>query len=446
MSISAAGRTTERTMKTVTPEEKRTSRAAFYGLLVDYWEIMLPVVALGPAMAYFLPADLPIETKTTLAFLTFASAFIGRPLGSVIFGHFADTLGRKRTTVLCSAGLGFSVLLVALLPGYDVAGLWGLVGVLALRLTGGIFMGGQYTGANPLAMEASEKSRRGFVGGFIASAWPVAYIAVSLLTALLVAVMPSGSDTSAYTTWGWRIPFLLGAAMGFGLFLYVRKTAESEVWAASKSKVKRSRSPLSELFRGNNLRNLAQLFLLMTGIWFAIQMLTIAPTGLLISYLGLPTERVIWGLLLANVALYPCYLLFGVGGQRFGRRKMLIVAGVLTGVISVPAMAVMLHIINADGPFWLAMVCYTISLCISVAPNAIIIPYACERFKTEVRASGYGVGSTLAVIIPGLYSFILLGLAHFIRYEYGVVVLLGIGAACMVAGAALGPETKDTDL
>lgn len=447
MSTSAAERTYERATATDT-ERKRTSRAAFYGLLVDYWEILLPVVALGPAMAYFVPADVPTQTKTTLTFLTFATAFLGRPLGSIIFGHLADTLGRQRTSALCSVGLGLSVLLVAFVPGHDIIGLWGLAAVLVLRLLGGVFMGGQYTGANPLAMESADKSRRGFIGGFIASAWPVAYIAVSLLTSLLVAVLPSGSPTSAYSVWGWRIPFIIGAAMGFALFLYIRKTEESEVWKANKEKGKhaaKSRSPLAELFRGDNLRNLSQVFLLMTGIWFGIQMLTVAPTGLLISYMGLPGQDVIWGLLLANAALWPCYLWLGALGQRYGRRRMLIVFGALTGTVSVASLIGMLQVLNSDGPFWLAMVFYAVSLCISVAPNAIMIPYICERFKTGVRASGYGIGHTLAVIIPGLYSFILIGLGKLIPYEYGIVVLLGVGAICIVAGAGLGPETKDTD-
>jgi MFS family permease len=273
-------------------------------------------------------------------------------------------------------------------------------------------------------------------------------VAVSLLTALLVAVLPTGSPTSAYSTWGWRIPFFLGAFMGFALFLYVRKTAESEVWIANKHKEKQTqtaRSPLAELFRGDNLRNLSQVFLLMTGIWFGIQILTVAPTGLLISYMGLPGQDVIWGLLLANIALWPCYLLLGSLGQRLGRRHTLIVFGVLTGTVAVAALIGMLQVLNSDGPFWLAMVFYAVSLCISVAPNAIMIPYICERFKTGVRASGYGIGHTLAVIIPGLYSFILIGLGKLIPYEYGMVVLLGVGAVCIVAGAALGPETKETD-
>ncbi|QYN18580.1 MFS transporter [Amycolatopsis sp. DSM 110486] len=448
MSTSAAGRTTLPGTKAKTSGQ-RAARAAFYGLLVDYWEIMLPVIALGPAIEYFLPSTLPPQTKSTLTFLTFAAAFLGRPIGSVIFGHLADTLCRRRTTVVCSVGMGFAVLLVAFLPGYESVGMWGLAGVLLLRLLGGIFMGGQYTGANPLAMESAEKSRRGVVGGFIASAWPVSYVAVSLLTAVLVVVFPSGSATSAYATWGWRIPFLIGAVMAFVLFAYARKTAESQAWAANKAKEEqaaKTRSPLRELFRGDNLRSLGQVFLLMTGIWFAIQMLTVAPSGLLISYLHLPSQTVIWGILAANVVLFPCYLLLGAWGQRFGRRRTLIVCGVLTGTVSVGCVIGMLRTLGTGGPFWLAMVFFTIALCISVAPNAVLIPYLCERFHVGVRASGYGIGFTLAVIVPGLYSFMLIGLGKVISYEYGVAVLLVIGAVCTVAGAVLGPETKDVDL
>ncbi|ODU06089.1 MAG: hypothetical protein ABS81_05600 [Pseudonocardia sp. SCN 72-86] len=448
MSISAA---TSHVDESKQARAKRTARAAFFGLVVDYWEIMLPVVALGPAIVYFIPTDLPAETKATLTFLTFAAAFLGRPLGSVIFGAMADRLGRQKTSAICSVGLGVSVLLVALLPGYGSIGLWGLAGVLLLRLLGGVFMGGQYTGANPLAMESAEKHRRGIVGASIASAWPVAYVIVSLVTALLVAIMPSGSPTSAYSVWGWRIPFVIGAIMAAVLFLYLRKTEESQVWTAAQRREaaerrKKQKSPLSELFRGENLRNLAQVFLLMTGIWFAIQILTVAPSGLLISYMKVPSQTVLWGLLVANVVFWPCYLIAGAASQRFGRRKTLIVLGVLSGTVSIASMIAMLQILNSGGPFWLAMVFFTISLCVSVAPNALMIPYVCERFATSVRASGYGIGYTLAVIIPGLYSFMLLGLGKFMKYEYGTVALLAIGAVCVVIGAALGPETKDVDL
>ncbi|MEV6898922.1 hypothetical protein [Amycolatopsis sp. NPDC051372] len=115
--------------------------------------------------------------------------------------------------------------------------------------------------------------------------------------------------------------------MAFVLFAYARKTAESQAWAANKAKEEqaaKTRSPLRELFRGDNLRSLGQVFLLMTGIWFAIQMLTVAPSGLLISYLHLPSRSVIWGILAANVVLFPVTC----SSARFGRRRTLIVCGI----------------------------------------------------------------------------------------------------------------------
>nr|WP_300047081.1 MFS transporter [uncultured Nocardioides sp.] len=434
---------------------RRAPRAAFYGLFVDYWEIMLPVVALGPAMAYFLPDSLSPTTKATMTMMTFAAAFLGRPLGSIVFGHFADSLGRQRTTTMCAVGLTVSVLLVACLPGYEQVGLWGLGGVLVLRLLGGVFMGGQYTGANPLAMESVEKYRRGLVGGAIASAWPVAYIAVSLLTSLLVAVMPVGDASSSYSVWGWRIPFVIGAVLAFLLFLYLRNTEESPLFQRDSddadagshvAQPAKKRSPLRELLTGPNRRNLAQVFLLMTGIWFAIQILTVAPSGLFITYLGQDSRSVLWGLLLANVVLFPCYLVYGALGQRFGRRRTLIVAGSLCGTVAVASLVAALRTIDDGRPFALAMVFFTVSLCLGVAPNALMIPYICERFPTGVRASGYGVGYTAAVVIPGFYSFMLVWLSDLVPYEYGTAVLLAVGAVCMTLGAALGPETKDVDL
>lgn len=433
---------------------RRAPRAAFYGLVVDYWEIMLPVVALGPAMPYFLPESLSPTTKATMTMMTFAAAFLGRPIGSVVFGHFADSLGRQRTTTLCAVGLTASVLLVAFLPGYEQVGLWGLAGVLALRLLGGVFMGGQYTGANPLAMESVQKHQRGFVGGAIAAAWPVAYVAVSLLTSLLVAIMPVGDSHSTYVVWGWRIPFVIGSALAFVLFLYLRKTEESPLFKEAQAvpatsgapATTRRRSPLVELLAGPHRRNLAQVFVMMTGIWFAIQILTVAPSGLLITFLEQDSKQVLWGLLLANIALAPCYLIFGVLGQRYGRRPTLMIAGLLLGVVGVPSLFAALKTINDGGPFALAMVFFTISLCLGVAPNALMIPYICERFPTNVRASGYGVGYTVAVVIPGFYSFMLVWLSSFLPYEYGTVILLTVGAICITVGAGLGPETRDVDL
>src|SRR5262249_58540107 len=103
----------------LTPQARRAIGAAFLGFFVDNYDIFLPVIALAPAMAYFIPPTLSPSTAAIVSAMIFATTLIGRPLGALIFGHFADTLGRKRTTVVAVTGFGVVTLLIALLPGYE---------------------------------------------------------------------------------------------------------------------------------------------------------------------------------------------------------------------------------------------------------------------------------------------------------------------------------------
>ena len=167
--------------------------------------------------------------------MIFATTLIGRPLGALIFGHFADTLGRKRTTVVAVGGFGVVTLLIALLPGYERWGSAVIFIFIALRLIDGIFLGGEYTSANPLAMEHCPKPKRGFYGAVIQSAASVGTAAISLVTLAVLLVLPAGDLTSPYVQWGWRIPFLVGAVMAFALaYYYHYAVEESDVWKKSR--------------------------------------------------------------------------------------------------------------------------------------------------------------------------------------------------------------------
>lgn len=101
---------------------------------------------------------------------------------------------------------------------------------------------------------------------------------------------------------------------------------------------------------------------------------------------------------------------------------------------------------GAHGSLLLTMVLYTIALCFTISPWGIVTSYISERFSTGVRSSGYGVGYSLAVIIPSFFSFYLLGLAKLIPYAYTPLVLLGIAGLLQIIGAFIGPETRDVAL
>lgn len=435
----------------VTAEEmptrsKKAARAAFLGFAVDYYDIYLPVVALAPAIHYFQPETISGSLETTLFYLTFAFTLIGRPIGSAIFGSLSDKIGRRKSTLIAVAGFTVATFLMAALPGYEAWGYGGLGALMFLRLVGGVFMGGEYTSANPLALESCPKEKRGFVGALIASAYPVGYIAISLVTLPLLKLLPIQGLYSDYVQWGWRIPFIIGGLLGIAFFWYFyRSIEESQVWEEAKKTASEEKAPLRQLFGGDNGRRLLQVMVLMSGLWFAVQSIVSPMSGLLITHLKQGSDSVTTALLLSNVALFLGYLAYGRLGQKHGRRKVLFLSGLGTATISAITFYGTVHLLRGGESFPLAMVVYTICLVVAIAPYGVATVYLLEAFPTRVRASGYGVAYSLSLVIPSFYSFYMLWLSNVMPYVYTPLVLIVIGGVLTAVGAKLGPETKDVD-
>ncbi|HEX3996488.1 MAG TPA: MFS transporter, partial [Acetobacteraceae bacterium] len=127
---------------------RRCIIAGFIGFAVDFFDIYLPAMVLTPVITYFEPKGLSETTTTTIYYFTVATTLLGRPCGAIIFGHWADKIGRRLVTMVSIAGFGTLTGLVALLPGYSSIGVWSLVLLLVLRFIGGVFMGGEYTSNN----------------------------------------------------------------------------------------------------------------------------------------------------------------------------------------------------------------------------------------------------------------------------------------------------------
>lgn len=425
------------------PQARRAVWGAFVGFFVDNYDIFLPVIALAPAMAYFIPKDLAPTTAAIVAAMIFATTLIGRPLGAIIFGHFADTLGRKKITVVCVLGFGVVTLLIAALPGYQHWGDAVLWVFILLRLIDGIFLGGEYTSANPLAMEYSPKAKRGFYGALIQSAASLGTAAISLVTLAVLYFLPAGDINAPYVQWGWRIPFVFGALMAFGLaYYYHNSVEESEVWRKA-GKAARTESPLKALFRGENLRSFLQVFVVMTGFWLSLNAALAIMPGLLVRRLHVTGTHLTFMLVVAYVVLAIFYVLGGIVSQRIGRRAYLMATSAISAVVGTFCYYKLLGAQPGDLPTIGLLA--TITTVLVVLPGALGCVYINERFQTGVRASGFGLGYSLAIILPAFYVFYQAGLAHFMPFHYTVLVLVVVGAALIFIGAAVGPETKDVD-
>jgi MFS family permease len=423
------------------PRAKHAIRGAWFGFFVDMFDIYLPIVVLAPALIYFVPPDLDTTTKAVISGTIFAATLLGRPVGSVIFGHFADSIGRKRTTIISVSGFGVITGLMALLPGYQQWGLAAVILLIVLRLVDGVFLGGEYTSANPLAMEYSPKEKRGFYSALIMSGYPLAFAAISAITTVLLLFIPAGDINSPYVQWGWRIPFVIGSLLAFALvFYYVYLVDESELFEESGG----GGSPLRQLFtERENLLSFLQVFVLMTGFWLTLQTVAAILPGLLGSQVGLSQTNTTITLVVANVVLVGGYLASGVISQRVGRRPFLIVYGLVAAVVGTFLYWVLLSAPPQN--LFLVILLTTVITLLVVSCWGITTAYINERFQTGIRASAFGIGYSLAVVLPSLYAYYQAGLAAFMPFEYTVLVLLVIGSLLMVVGAVWGPETKDVD-
>jgi MFS family permease len=421
---------------------RRALWAAFIGFFVDMFDAYLPVVALGPAMAYFQPPALSPALQSTLFYIVFALSLVGRPVGAALFGHYSDKLGRRKVTLISMAGFALVTFLIGLLPGYETWGLASVSLLIFLRFVDGVFLGGEYTGANPLAMEYAPKGKRGVWGAFIHTGFPVSMALMSLITIGLLRLVPAGSAHSAYVTWGWRIPFFLGGIFGCGVFLYcLLRVPESKVWAKSE----KAKSPLGELCRGDNPRILAQVFLVMSGAWFTLNAVTSILPGVLLTVRHVNSMTVTNAQLIENFLMIFAFVPFGMLGQKIGRRTVLWLLG-LAGCTVGPLLYYILVRTGYRNTVELVVLVTLINLC-ATPVWAIITAYINERFSTGVRASGYGLGYSLATIIPAFSSFYMLGLKRLgMPYEYTEVAIFALGGLLLMIGALTGPETNQIEI
>ncbi len=421
---------------------QRAIRAGVFAYFIDQFDIYLPIVVLAPAAAYFQSAHVSAGTASILTALVFASTLIGRPVGAAVFGHFADTVGRRKSTLTAVAGFGIVTLFIALLPGYTSIGLWSIGLLIALRFVDGFFLGGEYTAAVPLAMEWSPKGRRGLISGLITCTSPGASAVIAAITLLLLNVMPSKGADSAYSQWGWRIPFLIGTALAVLLFRSYLNEVEEEP-AVAKTITGRQHSPLRDLFGKAHRRSLAQVLIFMTGTWLATNVgLAVLPGQLkTIDHLTSSQSTIVMLVFAAVSAI--AYPFLGALSQRIGRRPYFIGYGLVVAIGGATSYAL---ILQYGSTFAVAVVLGAVVGLLTICTFAPIAAYLTERFPAEVRASGYGVGYSLAIIVPAFYAFYMSGLTSLFSAKLAPVILIVLAGLFISIGALLGPETKDIDM
>lgn len=423
----------------VSHRRRKALSGAMFGFFVDMYDVYLPVIVLAPAIAYFAPGGAGAVEMATLTGAIFAASLLGRPLGSIVFGAMGDRLGRRRTTIIVSAGFTVCTGLIALLPGYAAAGALAPVCLVVLRFFDGIFLGGEYTAANPLAMEYAPRDKRGLYGALLNVGYPAALAFITTVTVVLLNVLPSHGPDSAYAVWGWRIPFAIGFLLSAAVFVYyLRSVPESELW----TKLQKTDRPKATLLTRRNLRSLGLAFLVGTGTWLTVD----ATVGVFAGHfktLGASTASINTAILVAALFAIVLFPLLGSAGQRYGRRRLFLLFGALN-LIAAPALLAT-AIGRADSAVFVVG-CGGAAVLVAMSVWALITTYLMELFPTEVRASGYGIAYSLPSILPAFYPYYMVGLSQFMDYAYTPVVLLGAGGLFLLIGSWLSHDLRHVDL
>ncbi|WP_433786239.1 MFS transporter [Actinomycetospora sp. CA-101289] len=374
-------------------EVRRTSLVALLGSTIEWYDFFIygTAAALVLNTAFFPSADPFLGTLA--AFSSFAVGFIARPVGGIIWGHFGDRIGRKKALVSALFLMGASTTLVGLLPSYATIGVAAPILLFVLRILQGLAVGGQWGGAVLLATENAPPHRRGYYGSFPQLGVPIAVIVSNGLFLGLEA----GLGEEAFTSWGWRVPFLLSVLL-IGVALYAQLRLEDTPafkQIQQHQGAGKQRSPILQVLRSHPRQVLlaAGSFIAVNG-GFYIYIVYSLSYGT--KVLDLPESTMLVGILgssAVNLALIP---LFALLSDRVGRRPVYLAGAIGTVLVAFPV-------------FWLIDTRATFLIFLGlllggIANSAMYGPQAAlfaELFSAEVRYSGASLGYQIGAVLGG---------------------------------------------
>lgn len=382
-----------------------------------------------------------------LSLSTLALAFFARPIGSALFGHFGDKIGRKKTLVASLVLMGGSTVVIGLLPTYSQIGIWAPILLCICRVGQGIGLGGEWGGAALVATENAPEGKRAWYGTFPQLGAPIGLF-VANATFFLVSYF---WGQQALVEWAWRIPFVSSLALVL-VGLYVRLTLhESHVFVEAEEKGKKLKAPVSVVFTKHFKPMVIgtfimvatySLFYIMTAFAQAYSRTpaTLSEAGYPMG-LGIPANT-FTGLLLMSAIVFAIFIsISGLYADKIGRRKWLIWT---TVSILIFALCMPLFLGNGTPTSVFAFLVIGMALMgMTFGPMAALLP---ELFPTEVRYSGASLAYNIASIIGATIAAMISLKINAFYGLMGVGIYLAINAFLTLLALLASKETKNVDL
>lgn len=370
---------------------RKAASACFIGNFVEWFDYASYGYLATIIASVFFSKDDPV-TGLLGAFAVFAVSFFIRPLGGILWGTYGDRHGRRNALSLSILIMSFSTFAIALLPTYAMIGLWSPLLLLLIRIVQGFSASGEYAGASSFLAEYAPSHQRGLYACMV----PASTAAGLLLGSLFAAGLHRFMDPESLHSWGWRIPFVLALPLGF-VGRYIRlKLEDTPKFRELEDSHTVVKTPLRELFTDHR-RSMA--------IGFGVACLNAVAFYVILSYMPTYLSSTLHispsDAFLAETVSLLCYvgLIFFMGtlSDRIGRKTMLLIAGVLFVVCSVP----LFKMFGSSMGFMGVMLVQLIFGAMLTINDGTLACFLAEIFPTRVRYTGFAFTFNMANAIFG---------------------------------------------
>lgn len=411
------------------------------GSVIEFYDFYI----YGIASATFLgPLFFPSDNKSLqlmISLLTFGIAFISKPIGSIILGHYGDKISRKSSLIFSIVFIGFGTAIIGLLPTYESIGIWAPVLLCLMRFLQGLGMGGAWSGGVILTTEYAPTNKRAIFGMFSQIAPPIAFIMASLIFIILGKLL----NQNDMLNWGWRIPFILSIVLVI-VGIYIRVSVEeTPVYKKFEEKKEQLKLPIWNLIK-TNIKEI----IFGSLSFFPCYVLFFVVTVFTLSYMTTPqngTDEAVFGkeesmliIMISVIFMIISSPLAAICAEKFGRRKVLIIGGIMTFISGL-----FFGFIMQTNNIYIIFTYFCILFFLMGIINTPLAAFLPELFSVKVRYSGTSVISSLSGLLGGsLTPFI----ANRLNATYGigsVGLFLSLSAFISVMAVYILKETKNNN-
>ncbi|WP_249316950.1 MFS transporter [Bacillus sp. FJAT-50079] len=408
-------------------EHRKVALASFIGTTIEWYDFYLYGTAAALVFpALFFPQFDPLY-GTLAAFGSYAAGFIARPLGSMVFGHYGDRLGRKKVLTISLLLMGIATFLMGVLPTYQSVGLLAPLLISLLRVVQGFAIGGEWGSAVVMSVEHAPKGKRGLYGSFPQMGVPAGL----LLSTAVFALVSNNMTNEAFLTWGWRIPFLLSIFLVL-IGLYIRlKVSESPVFQELVDNKEQEKRPVVTV-----LREQKKPLFLTIGMKLVQNAVFYIYSVFILTYLvtthGFDRSVGLNAVMISSVVGLATMPLWSHLSDRIGRKPVYLFGTIASTLFVFPFFWMM----NSGSIF---IITIGIVIGLNVLHDAVYGPqavYYSELFSTKTRLSGASIGYQIGAILAGGFSPIIATalLARFEGQYWPIALyLIGLGVLSTVA-------------